>query len=105
MVEWGYGRVWRSEPASLIGSEIGPNDLRLYQSDDHVRNFLDCVKSRRDPVAPVEVGHRSSTVCHLGNVAVRLGRNVTWDPEKEEFPGDAEANAMLTRPMRAPWHL
>jgi len=105
MVEWGYSRVYRSEPESLIRSQIGPSELHLYQSDDHVRNFLDCVKSRREPVAPAEVGHRSATVCHLGNVAVRLGRNVKWDPAKETFPGDDEANAMLDRPMRSPWHL
>jgi predicted dehydrogenase len=105
MVEWGYSKVYRSEPESLINSEIGPDEIHLYRSDDHVRNFLDSIRSRREPVAPVEVGHRSSSVCHLGNVAVRLGRNVTWDPEKECFPGDDEANAMLTRPMRAPWHL
>jgi hypothetical protein len=72
---------------------------------DHVRNFLDCVKSRREPIAPVELGHRTASVCHLGNIAIRLMRKLRWDPQQERFAGDDEANAMLARPMRAPWHL
>lgn len=95
----------RSEPASLLASEYPSGDIRVDATALHVRNFLDCVRSREEPIAPVEVGHRSASVCHLGNVAVRLGRNVKWDPESEQFPGDAEANEMLLRPMRAPWTL
>jgi hypothetical protein len=77
----------------------------LGHGDDHVRNFLDAVKSRTDPVAPVEVGHRSATVCHLGNIAVRLGKRkiLQWDPAAERFTNDDDANAMLSRPKRAPW--
>ena len=70
---------------------------------DHVRNFIDCVKSRRDPVEPVEVGHRTATLCHLGNIAMKLRRKIRWDPEQEQIVGDDEAGAMLSRPMRAPW--
>jgi hypothetical protein len=72
---------------------------------DHVRNLLDCVRSRKDPVAPVEVGHRSASVCHLGNIAMRLKRKLRWDPAREEFPGDDEANRLLGRAMRPPWRL
>ena len=76
-----------------------------YHIPDHVRNFLDCIKSRQDPLAPVETGHRSATLCHLGNIAMQLHRKLHWDPVKEEFPGDDEANQMLSRAMRAPWTL
>src|SRR5579885_399259 len=68
----------------------------------HARNFLDCVKSRREPIAPVEDGHRVATACHLANISLRLGRTIKWDSEKEECIGDAEASAWRERPYRAP---
>jgi predicted dehydrogenase len=71
----------------------------------HIRNFLDCVKSRQRPVADVEEGHLTAIVCHLGNIATRLGRSLKWDADKEEFIGDKEANQMLSRPYRKPWKL
>jgi predicted dehydrogenase len=71
----------------------------------HARNFLDCVKSRKRPNADVEEGHRSAVMCHLGNISMRLGRSLRWDAAKEQVIGDAEANAMLSRPYRAPWKL
>ncbi len=71
----------------------------------HVRNFLDCVKSRERPVADVEEGHLTANMCHLGNIATRLGRSFKWDAVKEEFIGDREANQMLSRPYRQPWKL
>ncbi len=95
----------RSEPESLIASEYPGGRFKEDATSAHVRDFLDCVKNRQQPAAPVEVGHRSASVCHLGNVAIRLGRNVKWDPTTEQFPGDDEANAMLLRPMRGPWTL
>ena len=63
------------------------------------------MRTREDPSAPVEVGHRSATVCHIGNIAMTLGRKLRWDPVKEEFPGDDEANRLLGRPYRKPWRL
>jgi hypothetical protein len=71
----------------------------------HARNFLDCVKSRQKPNADVEEGHRSAMMCHLGNISTRLGRSLKWDAAKEQVVGDAEANAMLSRPYRGPWKL
>ncbi|HWB85731.1 MAG TPA: Gfo/Idh/MocA family oxidoreductase [Bryobacteraceae bacterium] len=71
----------------------------------HVRNFLDCVKSRKRPNADVEEGHRSAVMCHLGNISMRLGRSLRWDAAKEQIVGDSEANGMLSRPYRAPWKL
>jgi predicted dehydrogenase len=91
------------EPASLRDSVIGPDEQRLYVSENHYRNFLDCVKSRQDPIEPVETGHRTSMLCHLGNIAMRLKRKIKFDPQTERIVGDDEAAGMLARPLRAPW--
>jgi predicted dehydrogenase len=69
----------------------------------HVRHFLDCVKSRKEPISDLESGHRVATVCHLANISLRLGRRLRWDAAREEVLDDAEAAAMLVRPYRAPW--
>ena len=94
-----------ANPKELLRKEIGPNEVHLPVSNHHQKNFLDCVKSRGRTVAPVEVAVRSDTLCQLSDIATRLGRKLKWDPEKEEFIGDAEANRMLKRPMRSPWRL
>ena len=94
-----------AHPKSLLTSTIGPNETNLYESNNHKANFLECIKSRAETVAPVEVGHRSCTVCLLGDIAMRLGRKLKWDPDREQFINDTEANRMLSRPMRSPWHL
>lgn len=105
------GWVWvtrgaiEASPKSLLDSEIGPDEVHLYRSDNHFRNFIDCVISRKEPVAPVEIAHRSITIGHLGNISLRLGRDLKWDPEAERILGDDEANRMLSRPMRKPWSL
>ncbi|MBM3823533.1 MAG: Gfo/Idh/MocA family oxidoreductase [Verrucomicrobia bacterium] len=93
----------RTEPESLWSSTMGERETRLYESRDHFRNFIDCVLSRKEPVAPCEVAHRSITLAHLGNIAMQLGRDLKWDPKKERFVKDDEANRMLSRPHRAPW--
>lgn len=90
---------------ALKDVKFGPNEVHLYESENHYRNFFDCVKSRKEPAAPVEIGHRSASLCHLGNIAMLLKRKVQWDPEREQFVNDPEATKMLTRPMRAPWTL
>ncbi|MCG3195787.1 MAG: Gfo/Idh/MocA family oxidoreductase [Candidatus Omnitrophica bacterium] len=101
--------VSRSEiettPTELANIEFKDSDLRLYKSDNHQLNFLECVKTREDPICHVEVGHRSVTVCHLGNIAIRLGRKIQWDPEKEEIVGDPEAHDWMTRPQRHPYEV
>ncbi|GAF84244.1 unnamed protein product, partial [marine sediment metagenome] len=84
---------------------IRPDEKRLYESKSIHRNFVDCVKSRRTTAAPVEVAHRSISVAHLGNIAMRLGRKIKWDPENERILGDETATRMLHRPMRSPWRL
>ena len=95
-----------AEPSSILDSKLSPDEIHLYSSDDHFRNFIDCVISRQPTAAPVEVAHRSITICHLGNIAMRLSRQkLRWDPRTEQIIGDDEASKMLTRPYRAPWNL
>ena len=93
-----------SGPESIAKSVIGPNELHLPVSLNHYRNFLDCVKSRQDPMEPVETGHRTASLCHLGNIAMQLHRKIKWDPKKEQIIGDAEAAKMLSKPLRAPYN-
>jgi hypothetical protein len=94
-----------SKPEEIIQKPIGADEIRLYESRNHYANFLECVKSRKLPCCDVEVGHRSVSVCHLGNISIRLGRPIRWDPASEKIIDDEEANRWLFRPMRAPWHL
>jgi hypothetical protein len=98
------GRV-TSNPADVVKEPIKDDEIRLYKSDNHMQNWLDCIKSREKPIADVEIGHRSGTVCHLGNIARWAGRRLRWDPVKECFPDDAAANALLDRPGRKPYQL
>lgn len=94
-----------AEPKSVLTSSIGPNEIHLCDSQNHQQNFLDCVKSRGKTIAQEEIGHRSVTVCHLGNIALLLKRKLRWDPLAEQFKNDDEANRMLLSPMRAPWRI
>ena len=96
---------FKTYPESLMDSVIKPDEIHLYKSRNHYRNFLDCVKTRKEPIASAEIGHRSASVCHLGNIAMMLKRKLFWDPDKERFTNDDQANHMLSRPFRAPWHL
>jgi predicted dehydrogenase len=96
--------IW-AEPATLLTSVIGADEIRLPVSTNHQRNFLDAVKTRRATVCPIDVAVRTDTVCHLTDICTRLGRKLRWDPVKEDFVGDPEASRLLSRPMRSPWHL
>ena len=93
-----------NNPENIMDTEIGPNEIHLYDGkDNNYRNFIDCVISRERTAAPAEIGHRSATVAHLGNIALRLGQDLDWDPVKEQFINNDVANAMVARPMREPW--
>ena len=70
---------------------------------DHVRNWLDCIKSRKQPICHPESAHRATTICHAVNIGLRLGRSLKWDPQAERFVDDSQANAMLLRAERSPW--
>ncbi len=91
-----------SDP-KIITSVIGPDEIHLYESKDQHGNWLDCVKSRRQPIAPVEVGHRACSTCLVHHMAMKLKRKIYWDPAKERFKNDDEANSMLSRPQRSPY--
>jgi predicted dehydrogenase len=95
----------RAQPESLLQVAIKPHEEHLYASGNHHANFLECVRSRRDPVAPVEAGHAATTLTIVSDIATRLGRKVTWDWQSERFTGDDDANRMLSRSMRSPWSL
>jgi len=95
----------KSHPPEIAKTRLKDPKVRLYKSNNHYQNWLDCIKSRKRPVADVEIGHRSSTVCHLGNIARWLGRRLRWDPVKEVFVGDPEANRYLDRRRRKPYQL
>ncbi len=95
----------RTNPESVAYSVIGANGIKAPFSPDHRRNFLDAVRTRRKPISPIESAVRADTVCQQGDIAMRLKRKLQWDPVKEVFVGDEQANRMLERPMRSPWHL
>lgn len=94
-----------ASPASLLTSVIAPDEVHLYKSDDHHQNFLDCVRSRETTITPAAIAHHSIMIGHLGLIAMKLGRKVRWDNTAERFINDGEADRLLSRPMRSPWHL
>ena len=94
-----------AQPKSLLDSAIGPDEIHLYKSNDHKGNFLDCIRTRSEAASPAKVAQRSVSVGHLGLIAIRLGRKLKWNPKKELFVNDSEANRLLSRPMRSPWHI
>ncbi len=94
-----------SSDPRIITSVIGPDEIHLYQSSDHHGNWLDCVKSRQPPISPVEIGHRACSACLIHHIAMKLPRTLYWDPVKERFKNDDEANALLSRPERRPYGL
>ena len=95
-------KIEASQP-ELIEQELPASAERLYVSNNHMGNFFDCVKSRNLPICEPEIGHRSVSVCHLGVITLRTGRKLNWDPAKEEFVNDADAQGYVAREMRKPW--
>ncbi|UCG48626.1 MAG: Gfo/Idh/MocA family oxidoreductase [Phycisphaerales bacterium] len=102
----GWRAPLQAEPKSILDSTIGPDEIHLYTCRaGEQRNFLDCVKSRKECYFPPEIGQRCFTIAHIGNISMLLGRKLRWNPEKEEFVNDEQANRMLSRSMRSPWRL
>jgi myo-inositol 2-dehydrogenase / D-chiro-inositol 1-dehydrogenase len=103
------GWIWvtrgtiQANDRQILREKLPDNAKRVYHSNDHMANFFDCVKTRKPTICPASVGHRSASLCHLGVIAIRLGRKLTWNPEKERFVNDAEANTYLARPLRKPY--
>ena len=110
--EGSEGWIWvnrttlRASDKSLVDTPLPDSAERLYNSKDHMGNFFDCVRSRKPPIAEVEEGHRSATICHLGAIALRTGFKLNWDPDLEQFVGEhgAEANRYSAREMRKPYN-
>jgi predicted dehydrogenase len=100
-----HGGMLEASSDALLKEKIRDDEIQLGRSPGHQRNFIDCVTSRKDPIATAEIGHRTASVCHLNNIALLLGRKLRWDPAKEQFIDDSEANALVTPKMRAPWSL
>ena len=115
---WILSEGWRgalkaSDPA-ILETKVDADKVKVYRPSEIVparegnkggehRNFYDCVKSRKPTYAPAEIGHRTITIAHLGNIAMLLGRKLRWNPDAEDFVGDSEASALLSRPQRSPW--
>jgi predicted dehydrogenase len=106
---WLHVNKWRgtleSSSEEILNSVIGENEIRLYTDESEHSNFLKCIRSRKATYHPVEDMHRTSTMAHIGNIAMRLQRRLKWNPATEEFINDAEANLMRTREEREPWKL
>jgi predicted dehydrogenase len=94
-----------SQPESIINEVAGQGEVHLYRSNNHWGNFIEGVRTRKETIAPIEPAQRAVSVAHLGNIAMQLERKLKWDPAREHFVGDPEAERMLDRAMRAPWHL
>ncbi len=103
-VETNRGHL-RTVPENLKNKQLDPNEIHLYECRNHYTDWLDAIRKRSKPICDIETGCRSVSVCHLGNIAYRLGRPLKWNPKREVFVGDAGANRLLSRPMRSPWHL
>jgi len=101
-VNRGVIRVW---PEEVFETPIKEGDVRLHASTQHHQDWFASIKNRKPPICDVSIGHRSATVCHLGNIAIRSGRKIQWDPVKEVIVGDAEAAKLTTKEYRAPWKL
>jgi len=93
----------KADPPALLKAGLAAGDERLYVSRGHHENWIRCMRTRRDPAAPVEAGHAATTLTIVSDIATRLGRSLTWDWEKERFVNDPVADRMLSRSMRPPW--
>jgi len=94
-----------AHPKELLKTEFGPSDIRLDESNNHVRNLLDCVKTRSKPLSHIDDSVQSDILCHISDIAIRLEQKLRWDPKTEKFVNNDVANRRLTRPMRSPWTL
>jgi predicted dehydrogenase len=101
----GRNEVLFTEPSALAAQPLRPEETRLYASDNHHEDFLNAIRHRQLPLCDVEIGHRTSTICHLNSIASILNRPLRWDPSKEELVGDPLASRLLDRPRRAPYDI
>jgi hypothetical protein len=95
----------KANPESLLATEFTDSDFRFREEGNHMRDFLDCINTREDPIAPVNAGHRSASIGHLGKIACELGATLKWDPATETFVDNPAVNGLLTRKYRGEWTL
>ena len=95
--------AFKASDKKILGSVIEAGGIHLYESPEQHRNWLECIQNGKQTISHVEIAHRSCSACLLAHTAMKLGRKLQWDPEKEQFLNDAEANSMLSRPQRAPY--
>jgi len=94
-----------AQPEGLLQTEFGPNEIHLYKSSNHVRNLLDCVKSRAKTICPIDEAVQADIICQISDIAIRLEQKLKWDPKEELFVNNDAANRRLSRAMRSPWTL
>jgi len=94
-----------SDIEGLVDRKIGENEQRVYFSDNHYQDWIDCIKTRKQPICPAETGHRTASICNISNIAYQLGRSLTWNPRKENFKGDKEANKRRGKEYRKGYEL
>jgi len=94
-----------AEPSEVLKEPLGPNEVHLYESSSHAGNFLECIRTRKRTICDVQTAHRAVSVLLLGGIAMQLKRRLTWDPAKEQFVGDEEANRLLSYAKRPSWRV
>jgi len=94
-----------AHPSEMIRVPIAPTGVDIYRSDSHSGNFLDCVRTRKRPICDIETAHRAASAVLLGGIALQVKRRLTWDPKRERFEGDDEANRLLSAAFRPPWQV
>jgi hypothetical protein len=94
-----------SDPEEIVRESLHPNEVHLYRSNSHSGNFLECVRTRQRPICDVDIAQRAVSALLLGGIVKQLKRPLKWDPQREEFPGDDEANRMLSIAQRPPWRI
>jgi predicted dehydrogenase len=104
MIEVSRGHI-KSRPESILKTPLGPDEIRLYHATSHHQNWIDGIRTGRETICPAEVGQRSAAICHLGNIGYQVRRPLRYDPVKERFIDDDDANRLVRREMRAPWNL
>jgi predicted dehydrogenase len=102
-VPQGGGKALEASDPKILTSKIGENEIHLYVSEEQHGNWLDCIRTRKEPISPVEIGHRTCTVCLISHIAMKLPGKLEWDPKTEKFRNNKQANAMLSRPQRSPY--
>src|SRR5690606_2209069 len=98
----GGAKLEANDP-KLLTSEIGENEIHLYESNNHHGNWLECIQSRKQPISPIEMAHRACTVCLITHVAMKVPGELKWDPKVERFIDNHQANSMLKREQRFPY--